>query len=336
MAILMFHIGCKKSKTKNSAEVTKPDNRVLVKTVKLEKEDFLYKHDFSGIIRPFERVDIGFKISGRIEKIYFDEGDSVIKGETLAVLEKYELEASYRQAEASYKKAKSSYERSEKLSKDGTISPSEIENYEAEYKIKKAAQDLSRMQLENATLLAPISGKLAFRNVEEKEVVLPNTPYFSIMNVSDVILEIGVPEYQVADFYEGQKAYAGLEAYPGEVFYGEIYKVAVAADDFNKLFKVEIEFPNAQGILKPGMIALVQVAINNFEDVYLIPLNAVMENDEGKFIYLERDDIAIRKFLKNYYTYSTNIIMTQSINNNDRLIIKGQYLLNDGVEVYEK
>jgi len=336
IAVLSFCYGCGDGSTKNAVNPDEIENGILIKTEKLEKKNYSYTLDFSGVIKPFERVDIGLKIAGRVDRLYFDEGDNVLKGDILATLENDELKATVRQAEASYHKALNTYERSRKLLDDGTISPSEIEIAEADYKIKMAALDLTRIQLENSTLFTPISGKLAFRNIEEKEVARLNTPYFTIMDINDVILEIGVPEYQIAELYEGKRATVRLEAYPEKVFTGEIYKVAMAADDFNKLFKVEIRIKNMHEILKPGMIALSQVEVTTFENVYLIPLNAIIDSNKGKYIYLAKNGVAKRKFLNHFFAHNSNIIVTEPLNDSDRLVIKGQQLLEDGMKVYEK
>ena len=226
--------------------------------------------------------------------------------------------------------------RSKKLLQDGTISPSEIETSESEYKIKEAALDLSRIQIDNSIILAPISGKLAFRSIEEKEVVLPNKAYFTIMNINDIILEIGVPEYQISELLTGQKAIASVEAYPENEFIGEIYNVAMAADDYNKLFKVEIKIPNSHELLKPGMIAKVEIETKIFSDIYLVPLSAIRDSNGDKYIYLERNGVAVKKVLKDYYIHNNNVILINPIDKGDKLVIKGHQLLNDGVKVYEQ
>ena len=319
IAILAINPCCKKNANMASDEEVK---KVLIKAQDLKKENYSHTLSFSGIVKPFERVDTGFKISGRINRIYFDEGDFVQKGDKLATLEDDELSASLRQSEASYLKAKSAYERSVKLLDDGTISPSEIESAEAEYKIKKAALELSKVQLDNAAIFAPISGKLAFVNIEEKEVAKPNQEYFTIMNINDVIIEIGVPEYQITKLFEWQNATATLlEAYPDIKISGAIFKVAIAADDFNKLFKVEIKFSNNQELLKPGMIAKVEIETETFENIYLIPLNAILEQDNQKYVYFEKDGFAKKKMLQNYHLLNTHVILADPVEDNNRLII---------------
>lgn len=336
---LFIFFGCEKgvtTVTNGSLNSTKGDKFVLVKTKELKETTYSYTMNFSGIVKSFDRVDVGFNIAGRIDKIFFNEGDTVIKDDKLAVLMKEELEASYRQSKASFNKAKNAYKRNKKLLLDGTISSSEIESYEAEYKIKEAALDLSRIKLEYATLYAPISGKLAFRNIEEKEIVLPNMTYFTIMNIDNVILEIGVPEYQISKMFTGQKAIAKVDAYPGDKFEGEIYQVAVSVNDFNKLFKVEIKIPNKQELLRPGMIADVEIEIETFKNICLIPINAMLELNGNKYIYLERDGLAVKKFLEKFYIHNDNIILLDSLNKGDRLITKGHQMLSDGEKVYEQ
>lgn len=334
IVILTINPGCKKKSANNESD--EAVKQVLIKAQDLKKENYSHTLSFSGIVKPFERVDTGFKISGRINRIYFNESDYVQKGDKLATLEDDELSAFLRQAEASYLKAKNAYERSVKLLDDGTISPSEIESAEAEYKIKKASLDLSKVQLDNSTIFAPISGKLAFVNVKEKEVAKPNQAYFTIMNINDVIIEIGVPEYQITKLFEGQHATATLDVYHDIKITGAIFKVAIAADDFSRLFKVEVKFSNNQGLLKPGMIAKVEIETETFENIYLIPLNAILEQDNQKYVYFEKDGVARKKILQNYYLLNTHVIMADPVEDNARLIIKGHHLLKDGMNVYEQ
>ena len=329
---VLFFVGCNKSSTK---EADSPEKRIIVESVELQKSNYSFTLSFTGIIKPFARVDLGFKIAGRIDKIFFDEGDAVLKGDLLAKLEKAELEASLRQAQASFNKAKRTYERSKKLRQDGTISPSEVENAEADYEVKKAAMELSGILLENAEIFAPISGKLAFKSIEEKEIVLPNMTYYTIMNTDDVILEIGVPEYLVTRFFPDQIAVAVVDAYPQKQFSGKIYKVAMAANDTNKFFKVEVKIPNKDALLKPGMIANVKIEVETFKDVYLIPLNAIIEINGSKYIYIKRGHKVVKTVLKDFRIHKENLILLDSLAHKDRIIIKGQQLLYDGAEVYE-
>lgn len=335
-ALLAAYSGCSRSVANNPDNSADNAAQVLVETRKLARQHISSTLSFSGVIKPFERVDIGFKIPGRIERLYFDEGDNVLKGDILALLEKDEYEAATSQAEASYYQAKSRYERSKRLFHDGTISPNEIEEAETGYKISKAALDLAKIQLKNATLFAPITGKLAFCNIKEKETVIPNKTYFTLMDISKVILEIGVPEYQISRLFPGQKANAVVEAVPGKEFIGEVYKVAVAIDDNNKLFKAEIRLSNESELLKPGMIARVEIETERFEDVYLVPMEAVIESNGERYIYLEKDGFALKKVIKNYYPHKTDIILIEPLNDSECLIVKGQQLLKDGIRVYEE
>lgn len=331
----LFTSGCKKDGSGEAEGLPGDRKPVIVETAELRKTTYQFTISFPGIIKPFDRVDIGFKSSGRVETILFDEGDMLVKGDTLAVLEKDELEAAFRQAQASFDKADSSYKRNLQLLQDGTISPSEIERSEAEYKIKKAALDLSRIQLENATICAPISGRLAFRNIEEKEIALPNRTYFSIMNISDVMLEIGVPANHILKLSPGQKVVAGLESYPNERVLGEIYRVAIAADDFNKLFKVEIKIPNGNEILKPGMIVNAEIEVETFNDVYILPLNVINESDDDKYIFIARGGAAAKKILGDFAIFKDSIILKDRLDAGDRLITRGFRKLDDGVKIYE-
>ncbi len=335
IGLLVFHAGCGKEASKEPERVNVNDQKALIKSIVLEKEDHTFKLNFSGMVKPFERVDIGFKISGRVDRIFFDEGNDVLKADKLAVLERAELEAAFRQAEASFLKAKSSHDRNKRLLEDGTISPSEIERSEAEFKIKRAAQELSEIQLNNTELFAPITGKVAFRNIEEKEVVLPNKAYFTIMNVNHVIIEIGVPEYQISRLFTGKKATATLEAYPNEKFIGEVHNVAMAADDNNKLFKVEIKVKNDYELLKPGMIALVELQVEEFKDVYSIPLNVMSESEGKKYMFLSLNGTAKKHVLKNYHIHGSKCVLMDKLPEGSRLIVKGYHLLNDGMKVYE-
>lgn len=335
-ALSTAYSGCARSVANNPDNNVDNISRILVETQKLVRQHISSTLSFSGVIKPFERVDIGFKTPGRIERLYFNEGDAVLKGDILAFLEMDEYKAAASQAEASYYQAKSLYERDKKLFRDGAISPNEIEEAETGYKISKATLELANIQLKNASLFAPISGKLAFCNIKEKETVIANKTYFTLMDISKVILEIGVPEYQISRLFPGQRATAVVKAFPGKEFIGEVYKVAVAIDDNNKLFKVEISLPNESELLKPGMIARVEIETERFENVYLVPLEAVIESNGERYIYLERDGFAVKKVIKNYYPHKADIILNEPLKDSERLIVKGHQLLKDGIKVYEE
>ena len=247
----------------------------------------------SGTIEITE-VEIGSRLSGRIDKLWVDEGDSVVKDQVLIELESKELQAQLRQTEAAYKvslaqlsQAKSSLanlkdnlNRISELFKAGSATQQQLDDLRTKYKVAEdqlnlsqhlveqnsASIDLIKTQLDNSIIKSPIDGLVLSKNTEAGEVVLPGVSLLTIGDLSRPWVKIYIKETDLGRVKLGQKAEVKVDTYPDKVFEGRITYISNQAEFTPKniqtkeervklVFGIKVSLENPLQILKPGMPA---------------------------------------------------------------------------------
>ncbi len=304
-------------------------NRIRVRTMDYAKQDFALTGRFSGEVKPQKQVNLSFNIPGKIERFYFDEGDSVKKGQLLAQLEQQDYKTVLDQSQVQWEKTKRDFERSQRLWKEGSIQEQIVQDAETGFKASQAVLEAADLNLKHCLMFAPFSGHVAFRFGEEKEMAAPGQVVFTLMNFSRIIVELGVPERSVGRLKEGQTANIVAQSLEEEHFAGRVSHVAVSAFPDSRLFKVEIEINNPNLKLKPGMTASVGVITDTIPEAFVFPIDVSVLRKGERVIFLLDGEKAALFVLKDYLISGENLIIRDSLPAAGQIIIDGQDVLFD-------
>jgi len=328
--LLVFLISC--SSGVENQEVEKVE-KVRVRATSYKKADYEFTLDFSGEVKAWKTVNLSFNVRGKIDRFYFDEGHKVNKGDLLARLEKDDYQAMRDQSYAQWEKAKRDYERSSRLLEEGSIPARLIQDAQTVLKAAAAALEASELNLKHCLLYAPFSGHVAYRYGEEKEMVAGGQTVFTLMDLSRVLVEIGVPEKNIDRIKKAQKASVNFEAIPGKTFEGTVTQVAVSSLPNIRLFKVEITVENPMFIIKPGMTAFLTIVIDKMEGVYIFSLDAAVLRNGRRAIFLASNGKAKKVTLENYLISGDRIIVRDPLPEEGQIITAGQGVLFDGIQI---
>ena len=308
-------------------------NRIRVRTADYEKQDFALTERFSGEVKPQKQVNLSFNIPGKIERLYFDEGDSVKRGQLLAQLEQQDYKTVRNQSLALWEKAKRDFERSQRLWKEGSIQEQIVQDAETGFKASLAVLEAADLNLEHCLMYAPFSGHVAFRFGEEREMAAPGQVVFTLMNLSRVIVELGVPERSIGRLKEGQTANIVVQSLQEENIVGRVSHVAVSAFPDSRLFKVEIEINNSNLDLKPGMTASVGVITGTIPDASVFPIDVSVLRKGDRVIFLLDENKARMVVVEDYLISGESLIIRDPLPAAGQIIIDGQDVLFDGMPV---
>jgi HlyD family secretion protein len=232
-------------------------------------------------------VNVGFKIPGRVLRLYTDEGRTVTVSEKIAELDNAEYEsmvnqskASVLNAEAQYEKAHKDYERFTVLYRDGVIASQQMDAAKSAYDVAAAQLQLSRASLKTAdvklkdtVIYAPLNGVVLRKNVEEGETVGTGMMLFTIGDLENPWVKVYVKEDSLGFVKLGQRAEVKVDTYPGKVYEGTVTYISSEAEFTPKnvqtkeervklVFGVKVSVKNVSNELKPGMPADVTIRIN--------------------------------------------------------------------------
>jgi len=231
-------------------------------------------------------VNIGFKIPGRVLRLYTDEGRTVTSGEKIADLDNAEYASMVNQnkalvlnAEAQYEKARKDYERFTSLYRDGVIASQQMDAAKSAYDAAAAQLQLSRaslrtadVKLKDTVIYAPLNGVVLRKNVEEGETVGTGTMLFTIGDLENPWVKVYVKEDKLGFVKLGQRAEVKTDTYPSKVYEGTVTYISSEAEFTPKnvqtreervklVFGVKVSVKNVNNELKPGMPADVTIRI---------------------------------------------------------------------------
>jgi RND family efflux transporter MFP subunit len=305
---------------------------------------------YSASIRPDVQVDVAFKVSGYVEDIAqvrgadgrmrnLQDGDYVRRGTMLARIRDREYRDAVAQTEAGLTQAKADFDRVSQMFENRSASKADYDAAYAKYQANQAQHDQATQSLADCTLRTPLDGYVLRRSVEVGTLVAQGTAGFQVGDLRAVKVVYGVPDVLVGTMKLGALQSVSAEAVPGPPLRGRITRVAPSADASSRVFEVEVTIPNADGRLKPGMIASLQVAGTATQTASagtLVPLNAVIRppGDPTGYAVFVVDDLqgqpAARLRRVELGDVSGNFIrVTSGLAGGERVIIRGATLAVD-------
>jgi RND family efflux transporter MFP subunit len=263
---------------------------------------------FTGTLIPRSLVVIAPKVSGRLEALTVDVGDKVAGGAEIARLDAGDYDQQVDQAaaelavaEASVAECRSSLDladgnlgRVTELHRKKMAADSELDEVKAhraacDAKLKVALAEITRRQAalgaakvrrSYTTITVPprddlVTWVVAERFADRGAMLRANDPIVSVLDSTVVTAVIDVIERDYPKISVGQVAAVDTDAFPGAEFTGRIVRVAPLLRESSRQARVEVEVPNSDGRLKPGMFVRVSVEFRRSESATVVPVAAL-------------------------------------------------------------
>ena len=175
---------------------------------------------------------------------------------------------------------------------------------------------------------APIDGIVTERKSTAGELVTKETEIYTISDPADLWLLAEIKEANIGQVKVGQDAKFTVLAYPNEPFHGKVVRIGNRVEDQSRTLEVRIEVNNADGRLKPGMFADVEIVTTVQENVLVIPDTALQTDGENQIVFVALDDT---KFEKRVVTTGREqhgrLEVTEGIKEGEKVVVTGSFIL---------
>jgi RND family efflux transporter MFP subunit len=344
--VLVFALSFCSKKNEVSELKQKP---LLVKAELPQKGTLAKFFNYKGTVSAWKTANITPDASGRVGRILKKQGDKVGQGELLATLDMTSLELQQKQARAAvavahtaYQNARLNAERMKKMLENKAISSLQYENTQlaldaadTQLKSAKATLDLVDYTVKNAYMKAPFAGIIAAKNMEEGDMINPmmgmGQSILTLMDLSKVKVTVDAPAEEIEKIRIGQKCLVRISSRPDETFFGEVYSKNLAADPLSKTFKVEVKIDNPEMKIKAGVYADISIEYIRKENVYLLPITALLAGDKG--VMVNDNGIARKRVIGIGLMNGKNFEVTSGVRPDELVIIQGNYDLKDGTVI---
>lgn len=241
----------------------------------------------------------------------------------------------YQSAQTRYKSALEQYEGA-KTSLELTQNSINKENLEAakvQVEQARVGYDMALNTLKDMTITSPIDGVVSMKNIEKGALVSNAAPAFNIVDISKVYVDIGVLENVYTNIDVGDEFNVVIESIGAKEFDAKVVNVSPNIDPRTNTYMIRLSLDNEDMRLRGGMLARVRVITDRKEDVYMIPIDAIMQEAGDSIIYVVEQGRAKRKSIEVGIFDEELVEVKGDLSQGDLVVVRGQNFLEDDVKV---
>jgi cobalt-zinc-cadmium efflux system membrane fusion protein len=272
-------------------------NRLMIDTVRNPNSET--NLSFSARIAPNEETTARIfpMVSGSVRAVPVKLGDHVSKGQVLATLGSPEMANFDKDAissSAELRNAERSLKLAEDMYKSGLSSARDLEEAKNNFLVKQAEDKRSRAVLNlnggstngSYTLRSPISGFVIEKNLNNNMAIRPDNSQslFTVADLSTVWGVINIYESDISSIQQGDAVKISILSYPDKVFTGKIDKIYNVLDPDSKVMNARVSIPNPGLLLKPGMMATVQISAKTNNDLPSVNINNIVFDENKNYV----------------------------------------------------
>lgn len=335
---LSLVFGCGKGGSAPTAPTPSP---TIVKVVRAHRGDIARTVTLPGNVRGWQEATLFAKVTGYLKTITVDKGDEVAAGDLLATIEVPELLADRVKAQAEVDVAAVDYRRVAEARRKAPdlVVPQTVDDAEARQKV--AAATLARIDtlLGFARITAPFAGVVTRRFVDPGAFIPAATAgaaaqgaaIVSLADFSTVRVDVAVPEPEVPLVVRDASAWITVQGLPDRRFSGAVARFAYALDETTRTMLAEIDIPNPDRALRPGMYASVTLATERHRDALLLPPEAVLTEPSGRSVFVVDPEHRARKTaIKTGFEDGTSIEVLEALTPDQPVVLLGKQAMQDG------
>lgn len=292
----------------------------------------------------------------RIRTLHVHEGDAVRAGDPIATLAGDiqatgvdQAGAAVVAAEAARDQLRSELDRARGLAASGAVPRAQVDALAAQLRTSEAqveqlaaARRSAGAQRARTVVRAPVDGTIALLAVQEGDVVASAVPICSVVRAERAKVVLRVTEQDWVRIREGMEVRVTPPALPEAARSGTVSRVSPVIDRMTRTASVEVMVDNADGGLRPGMVAEAAIVLSRREGVTQVPARAVVmtpdTDTEGTAVVFVSEGegdarTAARRDVRIGARYRDRIEIVEGIAAGERVVVEGQHLLRDGTRI---
>lgn len=327
------------------AQFFQPPPPAPVETATAATEDMPRYFESIGTLTASQQVTVSPELDGRVEKINFESGQWVKTGDVLVQLDDSTQRADLATYQAQQRLASANLARTKDLAAKQYSSKQSVDQLQSELDQARAGIAKSQAIIDHMVVKAPFNGMLGIRQVNLGQYLAPGTAVVTLTDLDTLFVDFTLPEQNRAELTIDQPVEFRVDAFPDQVFRGEIAAIDPQVDPSMRAVKVRAALGNTDHKLQPGMYARIRVILEPQPDVVTIPEPAVDYTVYGESVFrltpvADKKDPNGKPVYKAEQTFVTlgsrfdgKVAVLKGINHDDLVVVGGQLKLHNGAEV---
>jgi multidrug efflux system membrane fusion protein len=340
------------------AAAKQPPPPLPVTVARVVRKDVAVYLEALGTVQALNTIAIRTQVDGKLQSVNYIEGQEVRQGDTLAIIDPRPFQAALDQAVAKKAQDQAMLVAAEKdLVRFKTLvarhfeTQQNVDTQQAKVDQLKASIDADQAAIEGAqtqfsytTITAPIDGKVGFRQVDAGNIVHASdaTPLTVLTQVRPSVAVFTLPQKNLTDIYEATlRGPVQVLAYDQDnvrqLASGVLLLIDNQIDQTTSTIRLKAKFPNDDSRLWPGQFVRVRILAETSKGAVTIPTAAVQRGPLGQYTWVVKDNDTVEQRPVETTMISTDIsIATKGLSEGERVVINGQYRLQQGTRVDAK
>ncbi|MBK9292224.1 MAG: efflux RND transporter periplasmic adaptor subunit [Bacteroidetes bacterium] len=305
---------------------------VVTKTI----EPTVFRHFFqaSGTVVPMREAFISPEMSGQIREISVVEGQRVSRGQVLARLNTDVIAGNIAEVKTQLQLARDVFERQKRLweQKIG----SELQYLQAKNNLSALEDRLKTLeaQLDMAIVRSPIDGVVEKINQKKGELAMPGVQLMYVVSLNPLLVKADISESHAGAIRVGEPVIMRFAAYPDMQITANISRVGNIVNKNNRTFEIEIQVTNPDLLLKPNMVAVIDINDFTAENSIVVPSRLIREDLKGKYLYVASEEngqrFARKRYINTDRLYLDSSRISEGLQAGDQIIVEGFNRVSDG------
>jgi membrane fusion protein, multidrug efflux system len=240
-----------------------------------------------GSVTAVQGVTIAADLPGVVDKIFFESGAMVGKGDVLVQLDVRQERAQLASAEAALKLSQVNLDRMQSLNQQGIAAKADWDKLDAETKQAEAKIAEIKATIGRKTIAAPFAGILGIRQVNLGQYLAAGAPIVPLQSLDPIYVNFSVPQQQVSQLKVGGEVRVTTDA--NGSYQGKITAINSVIDEATRNIQIQATLSNPKGRLRPGMFVNTSTGVGAATSVIALPASSVNYAPYGDSVYVVED-----------------------------------------------
>ena len=318
-------------------------SQVDVQVTTPARQDLTYAVTLPATLSPFYQTTLYAKVSGYLKWIGPDKGDWVKKDDLVAIIDAPEVEEQYQQTVADYRIKKITFERLNKVWRESpeVIAKQDVDVAEAAYESSKNLMQQRAALRDYTKVRAPFSGIITARFADPGALIQVATssvtsamPLFTLMDLDVIRVYTNVPQEEAAFVKPGvTEASLVVNERSGHVFRGTVTRTTFALDPATRSLLVEIDLPNKDHLLQPGMFGEVRLVLLQRPGALVVPPGSIITKNSTKAVFVLEGEAAKLAPIRTGISDGRWVEVTEGLTGTEEIVVVGKGNLTEGTRV---
>lgn len=292
-----------------------------------------------GELRASKGADLALQVSGIVQTLSFESGDTVQAGAPLLHLVADDQIAKRDSLSATAELNALTLKRDTEQLKIRAVSEATVESDQANLKNSRALMAQQQALVAQYSLTAPFAGRLGIRSVDLGQYLSAGTTIVTLQALDPLFADFYVPQQYFGRLQAGQPVNLNVDSWPGQVFAGSVSAINAKVESGSRNVKVRAVFKNPEGRLVPGMFAKIALEIDAAERFVTLPQTAIVANPYGSTVFVldkgadGKGLVARETFVKMGQTRGDLVAIVSGLSEGETVVVAGQIKLRNGTPV---